>query len=303
MSSSSESSSAPHRRPGHAIADRNLGTWSTMSSSRTPGGARLRGLREAIGKTQLSVELEAGIGTGYLQRVESGRVVQPERATLERMLMALGARYSERRDVLELFGYLTPAPLPTSQDLEWARDVSRRELDEVALPAYVLDCRHRLVAWNQQVPHIFGVDPADPALGELAGRSILAAWFDPDSPLSRVIAEPADFLPAMIRAFRSEMQLFHYEEWYPPLIEELRQLPDFRFWWEAVEQEPAVASAARALVPLGITAPAAGPLRFRLSSEHFVRDARFRIVYLFPADPTTMRHCAGWAAEALATGG
>ena len=260
----------------------------------------MRGLREANGKTQLAVELEAGIGTGYLQRVESGRVAQPERATLERLLSALGARYSEQRDVLELFGYLTPAPLPTLQDLAWARDVSRRELDEVALPAYVLDCRHRLAAWNRQVPHIFGINPADPSLGGLAGESILAAWFDPESPLFQIIAEPDSFLPAMIRAFRSEMQLFHYEVWYPPLIEELRRLPAFRFWWEVVEQEPAVASAARALVPLGIATPEAGQLRFRLSSEHFVRDARFRIVYLFPADPTTMRQCAGWAAETIA---
>lgn len=247
--------------------------------------------------TQLSVELEAGIGTGYLQRVESGRVIQPERTTLERMLNALGARYSEQRDVLELFGYLAPAPLPTRQDLDWACEVSRRELDDVAFPAYVLDCRHQLVSWNRLVPHLFGVDPADPMLGSLAGRSILAAWFDPDSPLFPIMAEPAEFLPAMIRAFRSEMRLFHAEVWYPPLIEELRRLPEFRAYWEIVEREPSVASAARALVALSIVTPEAGRLQFRLSSEHFVRDARFRFVYLFPADPTTMRQCAGWASE------
>ena len=68
----------------------------------TPGGAKLRALREGAGRTQLWVEAEAGLGTGYLQRVESGRVTQPERATLERILLSLEARYSERREVLEL---------------------------------------------------------------------------------------------------------------------------------------------------------------------------------------------------------
>ena len=47
----------------------------------TPGGERLRALREAAGRTQLWVELEAELGTGYLQRVESGKVAQPVRAT------------------------------------------------------------------------------------------------------------------------------------------------------------------------------------------------------------------------------
>jgi transcriptional regulator with XRE-family HTH domain len=58
----------------------------------TPGGAKLRALRERRGKTQLWVEFEAELGTGYLQRVESGKVAQPERPTLERVLNALGAR-------------------------------------------------------------------------------------------------------------------------------------------------------------------------------------------------------------------
>jgi transcriptional regulator with XRE-family HTH domain len=50
-------------------------------------------LREAKGKTQLWVELEAELGTGYLQRVESGRVALPGHAMLERILAALRASY------------------------------------------------------------------------------------------------------------------------------------------------------------------------------------------------------------------
>jgi len=61
----------------------------------TPGGIKLRALRERAGRTQLWVELEAALGTGYLQRIESGRVTQPTRATLERILAALETGYSE----------------------------------------------------------------------------------------------------------------------------------------------------------------------------------------------------------------
>src|SRR3954466_11470943 len=105
--------------------------------SRTPGGARLRAVREAAGRTQLWVEAEAELGTGYLQRLESGRVVQPGRPVLERILIALDARYTERRDVLELFGYTVTTQPPTTEEMAWAADLARQELDEAPFPAYV----------------------------------------------------------------------------------------------------------------------------------------------------------------------
>src|SRR5579883_1249999 len=132
------------------------------SASRTPGGARLRALRERAGKTQLWVEGEAGLGAGYLQRVESGRVAQPARATLERILTALGARFGEQHEVLELFGYSVALPLPNDADRDWARQTARLDLESAPFPAYVLDCATRLVAWNRFVPVLFGVADNDP---------------------------------------------------------------------------------------------------------------------------------------------
>jgi transcriptional regulator with XRE-family HTH domain len=261
----------------------------------TPGGAKLRALREGAGRTQLWVEAEAGLGTGYLQRVESGRVAQPERPTLERILTALEVRYSERREALELFGYMVTTPLPTEEEIAWACGVCQRELHEVPFPAYVLDCMHRLIVWNHYVPHLFGVAPDDPRLGGLARQSLVAAWFDQGSPLAPLVAEPEAFLPALIRAMRYEMQQFRTEAWYATVLTPLHALPRFRHYWAVVEQEPALASAARALVPVRLIRPSTGLLQFRLASEHFVRDARFRLVYYFPADPATMQQCASWA--------
>src|SRR5215831_10925384 len=91
-----------------------------MEKSATPGGNHLKALREYIGKTQMDVELDADLGIGYLQRVESGKVRHPERDTLERILTALGAHYTERRDILELFGYVVETPLPDEDEIGWA---------------------------------------------------------------------------------------------------------------------------------------------------------------------------------------
>jgi hypothetical protein len=99
-----------------------------------------------------------------------------------------------------------------------------------------------------------------------------------------------------MRALRHEMYLFDSEPWYQALIDQLiNELALFRIYWERSSQASETASAARALVPLLLTAPGGEPLQFRVSAEPFTRDARFRLVYLLPADPMTMRQCAEWA--------
>jgi hypothetical protein len=243
------------------------------------------------------VEAEADLGTGYLQRVESGRVAQPGRGTVEKILDALDARYSERRDVLELFGYLVATPLPTPAETAWARESCQHELHDVPFPAYILDCYPRLVAWNRLAPRLLGATSnGEAVLSSLLGRSLLAPWFDPTSPLGALVAEPAVFLPLLIRALRYEIERYRQEPW---LVEMLAQaqadLPRFREEWQRAEQEPAPISAARVLVPVKLAVPGAGLLQFRLVAEPLVRDARFRLIYYLPADPPTMRQCAAWA--------
>jgi transcriptional regulator with XRE-family HTH domain len=268
---------------------------SAESRAKLTGGTRLRALREQAGRTQLWVELEAELGAGYLQRVESGKIALPERVTVERILDALQAGYGERREILQLFGYVATTRLPADDDLAWARTASQRELAAVDVPAYVLDCAHRLVAWNGAFPRLLGVKADDPVLARLAGRSLLAPWFDPASPLGRLVAEPDAFLPALIRAMRHEMRPFAVERWYEEVLADLMTLPRFRHYRAAVEQEAAPVGGGRALVPVRLAVPGAGLLCFRLAAEPFTRDPRFRVVYYFPADTVTLLACAAWA--------
>src|SRR5690349_17887921 len=120
----------------------------------TLGGLRLRALREAYGKTQLEMELDANLGIGYLQRLELGKVQQPERYTLERILDALPAKFKERQEILELFGYAAPICNPNEAETRWAIDVFHAEVKQATVPLYLLDCTHRLLAWNALVPKI-----------------------------------------------------------------------------------------------------------------------------------------------------
>jgi transcriptional regulator with XRE-family HTH domain len=187
------------------------------------GGARLREARLRRRRTQLWVELEADLGSGYLQRVESGRVAQPDRLTVERVLDALEASYEERREVLALFGYTSGAPLPSAADLARAAESARPQLEAFPFPAYVLDCAHRVVAWNPPAARLMPLE-------RLAGQSLLAAWFDPSSPLADLLVEPDAFLPALIWALRYEMQAFRHEAWSAEVLRSLLQLERFRMY-------------------------------------------------------------------------
>jgi len=258
----------------------------------TPGGNRLRVLREASGKTQLDVELDASLGSGYLQRVESGKVQRPERETIERILAALGARYTERRDILEMFGYVVDTPLPDAADTEWAIQACQQELDDVVFPTYLLDCAHRLLAWNQLVPRLFNISAAS----RLAHVSMLSLLFDPRYGVAQLIHNRDEFYPATLRALRDQIQMLQAEKWHVELIAALSaQTPLFRQYWAATQADHAYPTAARPLTPIEFKLPDAGVLKFRLTAEIFVQDRRFRIMYYLPADAATIQQCAAWA--------
>lgn len=254
----------------------------------TPGGNRLKALRELAGKTQLDVELDAELGSGYLQRVESGKVRHPEKETLERILNALGTRYTERRDVLEVFGYVVNTPLPDTNDLQWAMEACRADLQSAVFPAYLLDCTHRILTWNNLVPQLYRLaqfdDPREPR------ASMLKVIFDPIYGVAPRIANPDVFFPAQIRAMRHEMHPFHNEGWYSETLVDMRRIALFEYYWKRAEAEPAPPLAARPLTALELQTED-GLLQFRLLSETFAQDRRFRVIYCLPAEPKTIQWC------------
>jgi hypothetical protein len=162
------------------------------------------------------------------------------------------------------------------------------ELASAIFPAYLLDCGHRLLAWNRFIPKLFHSD--QPPFPQYL-TSILRALFDPHYLLSALIANPDEFFPAQMRALRYEMRLFRGESWYSPLIEDVKaECPKFeKYWTQSLHENAYIA--ARPLVPINLNISAIGSLCFRLTSEPFAQDRRFRIIYYIPADSVTIQHC------------
>lgn len=267
------------------------------------GARRLLQLRQQAGKSQLLVEAEAGLGSGYVQRIESGKVRQPLRGTLERLLGALDARYSERREVLGLFGYQTATPLPDAADIAWARASVQLDLTAVPVPAYLLDCGARLLAWNMIVPALFPVMSLERERIVAEHWSMLRLLFAPGLGIAERLKNRETLLLQLLNAFRHELQRIGEEPWVPAIIAELaRDIPQFTSVWQASGQL-ITASAARPRVPFQIELAEEGMAQFWVAAEPVTRDMRFRVVYLLPIDAATMAWCAYSAEQFLASPG
>jgi hypothetical protein len=202
-------------------------------------------------------------------------------------LFALKSRYTERREILELFGYLVDAPIPDSNDIAWAIAACQTELDSAVFPAYLLDCAARLLYANKLVPKLFHISES---------KSILRMVFDTQHDLASRIQNTDIFLAAQIRALRYELQRFPEEDWSKQLIEENLNCQGFERYWQR-EQQQAVHIPARPLSPLELSVDGEGILSFRLISEPFVQDQRFRVIFYIPADPKTIEICLKWLRE------
>ncbi len=205
---------------------------------------------------------------------------------MERILTALGARYTERRDLLELFGYIVDVPLPDESEIAWAITACQHDLDSAVFPAYLLDCTHRPLTWNSLAPRLFPI-----AAFQSERVSMMRVIFDPTLGITPLIANPEVFFPAQIRAMRYEMAHFRAETWAAAVLDDLLRYPVFVHYWSQAASINLHPTAARPLSPLEIDLPHTDRLQFRLLAEPFVSDRRFRVVYCLPADPVTMEWC------------
>lgn len=205
--------------------------------SLTVGGERLRILRESRGKTQLELELDASLGTGYLQRLESGKVQQPERDTLERVLTALSSSFAERREVMQLFGYAVQLTIPDEAEIQWAINVFRAEMATITVPAYVLDCSHRLLTWNPLAAKLYSLEPFTVAEDRTDYMSMPRLIFDPRLKVSPSIVNGEEFYPSQIRVLKYEQQRCGVDLWYEGFIEEMRHCGEFDHYWSRYGRE------------------------------------------------------------------
>lgn len=261
------------------------------------GARTLRRLRESARLTQGDVEVAAKLGEHYLKRIELGQVARPQRATLERILDAVGGTYNDQRLILEAYGYAVLNPLPNEAEIAAACRAFHDVAATLTMPAQLLDCAQRLHTWNALLGNVVDRLPDAPESLALAGKTIIELMYDPQFGMSSRIANVQEWgryaLPALLHELRPYIQ----EPWCRELLRVFRQqVPGLDSLLHANAMQRRVPG--RPLLPVVFRGPADHDLSFWMATELFIDDARFRIVYYMPADEATHRQCQNWV-EAL----
>jgi transcriptional regulator with XRE-family HTH domain len=257
------------------------------------GGQYIRRLRMQSMRSQAELEFAAGLGDNYLKRIELGQVARPQRDTLERILDALQPSYAERRNVLELYGYAVQHPLPTQTEIAQAQTIFRQSVADSPIPVQLLDCALRLIDWNGLLARLAGRTPDDPAMRALAGRMITHVLYDPQFGIRQRLQNFAEWSGHMLPVLIHELQPYLQEAWAHDVLEELRRsAPGLDTLLNRSEELRPIP--ARPLRTIIFTGPNGAALPFRIASESFTNDTRFRVIYYFPADDVALAQCRAW---------
>lgn len=252
-------------------------------------GEALRELRDSKGLSQMTVEVEAGIGLGSLSKIELGVRENPSFDTLDKILTAMDATYRERKSILEKFSYKLPDPLPSSDEMKEAEEIGQPILDELPVPAYLIDCATRVITWNALLSATFGLLRGPKSIVErLHNKPLFTAYFDPQLELHRYINDSHEFLAQSIASLRQVLLPYQNTNWYPTLIEEYKnKSPEFREYWDAAQYAELLEVNIRSTIQLQFSVISKGKINFKFASDPFPKDPRFRIIQWMPYDAHT----------------
>lgn len=171
------------------------------SASGTALGDLLRHWRDARGKSQLDLSLDAGVSQRHISFIESGRSV-PGRQTLLQLATTLDVPFRERNALLLAAGY---APIYTeaawdAPETHVVTNMLKRMLRQhEPFPALVMDRYWNVLLTNEAAPRFFGRF-VDLSLHPQP-RNILHLIFDPDGmrPFVRNWTEVAQSLLERVR--------------------------------------------------------------------------------------------------------
>lgn len=265
------------------------------------GGGKLHRLRETRGVSQFDFESESVISQANYSKIERG-LSTPSKEKLEAILDLLGASFNDRQDILKSFGYLPPYPLPEPHETDAIRQRCQPILDELPLPAYLVDIITRLVTWNNLFAKLAG--SARDALTQLQGKPLFKAQFASRLRLRSFMEHVDDVLLEDVYSIRARLAPYREERWYQDFIAELCEEPEFQHYWDASAllepREPApVAFATRILHPVRFQLPGvdSAVLQFYSNPEYVEDDHRFQMIYLTAEDAFTLRQVERWRSE------
>jgi transcriptional regulator with XRE-family HTH domain len=220
----------------------------------------------------------AGISVSWYTRLEQGKDVQPSAKAVARVAQALQLTAAEREYLLALARTdpLVVQPAANEPVSATLRDVLEAQGDN---PAYLIDARLNLLAWNRAAISVFGF-AEDLAAAPAEERNLLWLIFADNARTWLVDRERHAKL--LLAQFRDASRHQVNEPWFGRFVQRLQQRsPEFARWWsqydvERVQETEKV-----------IDHPTAGRLTLRQTVLQVVDNSRALYLILYTPAPET----------------
>jgi transcriptional regulator with XRE-family HTH domain len=245
------------------------------------------GRRRTEGLRRQEVAQLAGMSVDYYIRLEQARGPRPSGQILAALARALLLSADEREYLFRLAGESPP------QAARPAREISpgiRNLLDSMPdTPAYVVDAKYDVLAWNQLATHFIGDLSAIPE----ADRNMIRWMFRrPASAVPWNDEETVRFARSTVADLRAAYGRYPADRGMRELVTELLALsPQFEQMWAAHEVESRQPLMKRFVHPLG------GPLEFECQILHVGDTGQRLIVYCAAPGSATRAAFRRMAAE------
>ncbi|SCZ01189.1 Helix-turn-helix domain-containing protein [Microvirga guangxiensis] len=190
-----------------------------------PSGRR----RRTPGLRREEVATLAGVGITWYTWLEQGREIGVSEDFLLRLAKVLKLDDAECCHLF-LLAHRRPPP---AEPYHWpvVSPLVQQLMDELeARPAYVLNLRWDIIAWNPAADRLFGFSRKEPA-----DRNMLRMVFADPHLRCRLPTWGSD-APRLVASLRRDLALVPDDSAMLQLIDDLKKLsPDFRHWWNGAQ--------------------------------------------------------------------
>ncbi|MFM9281818.1 helix-turn-helix transcriptional regulator [Paenibacillus jiagnxiensis] len=182
--------------------------------------------RRMTGLRREEVSSLSGISLAWYTALEQGRDIRVSEQVLESLARTLRLSSDERNHLLVL---ANPSSLPEPKADDSVPSSLQKILDRMGTyPAYIIDKRWNVLAWNQISGTLCKDFSRDPELG----RNMLWRVFAVEESKSRIV-NWENVASAMVAHFRSRFALYMNDSWYQELVDKLcDRSEEFRTLWE-----------------------------------------------------------------------
>lgn len=237
-------------------------------------GEKIRFFRKRSGMSQIDLELEAGMASGALSRIEQG-IVNPSKETILSLGKLLNLNHNEMADLFEI------RPLyPTQTEIDEAIEEVKDRFQRPDVWAYLIDEWVNIYSASQGFIELLQISPEK--LAKILGNCLYEVLFDENLPIRpgldhRYIGE--DFALEIAR-MRVEIPTLEESE----LFKRLMRIPEF----------PAIYEQAKLIPNSEIISPLNKNVRFKINGqgviltfgrERLKKNPRFEVIEYFNPRP------------------